>query len=123
MNEDIIITRDDEYRGVLIDRLKQQMGTGVRRSGVHVSDLVFCTRKAWAEKTMEYIGEVSERTLLTWLRGLSHEALVSEGVEQVRAGYCFTCQYNHPWDPRLNETHACRRAAIPSWSAQSTGFS
>lgn len=101
MNEDVIITVNPEYRRQLLDNLKAQMGVGVRRDGVHVSDLIFCVRKAWAERILGFVEEVSDTTVLTWLRGLSHEELVADGIQQIRAGYCYPCQKNWPADPRL----------------------
>jgi len=107
MNEDVVIERDDDYRRLLLDKLKGQMGIGVRRTGVHVSDLIMCTRKAWSERILGDNPERSDQTVLTWLRGLSHEAIVAEGVEQVRAGYCFQCKRNFPWTPDLSDTNLC----------------
>jgi hypothetical protein len=90
--DDIIVEPDYEYRQRLLDNQRQRMGIGTRREGVHVSDLIFCSRKSWAERQTDYVPEVSDSTVLTWLRGLSHEDLLSEGVIQVQAGFCFTCQ-------------------------------
>jgi hypothetical protein len=93
---DTIIDRDVDYRASLLERLRKQLGIGVRREGIHVSDLVNCTRKSWAEGIFEFTPKVSDATILTWLRGLSHEDLIAEGVTQVRSGYCFECQKNTP---------------------------
>lgn len=101
------ITRDTEYRQHLLDTQRKHMGLGERRAGVHVSDLVMCVRKAWAERVAQHVPEISDQTVLTWLRGLSHEALLGDGVEQVRAGYCFPCQKNWPWTPQIAVTSRC----------------
>lgn len=103
----MIITRDLDYRRHLLDSQRASMGIGSRREGVHVSDLIMCVRKAWAERTSQHIPEISDQTVLTWLRGLSHEALLTDGVDQVRAGYCFTCQVNYQWSPELAKTYLC----------------
>lgn len=103
----MIITRDTDYRQHLLDTQRSRMGLGERRSGVHVSDLVMCIRKAWAERVSDHILEVSDQTVLTWLRGLSHEALLTDGVEQVRSGFCFQCQTNYPYTPQLAESNSC----------------
>lgn len=103
----MLITRDTEYRQHLLDTQRSRMGMGQRRTGVHVSDLVMCVRKAWAERESKFILEVSDQTVLTWLRGLSHEALLTDGVEQVRAGYCFPCDKNYTYTPQLSATNRC----------------
>lgn len=103
----MIITRDPEYRSKLLDEQRRRMGVGVRRSGLHVSDLVFCTRKAWAERTTQFTEEIDDNTVLTFTRGLSHEDLLAEPVNQVRTGYCFVCQHNYPMDPQIAETQCC----------------
>jgi len=101
------ITRDTEYRRHLLDAQRARMGIGVRRTGVHVSDLIMCVRKAWAERVSEHVEQISDNTVLTWLRGLSHEALLTDGVEQVRAGYCFSCQQAHTYTPQIADTNCC----------------
>lgn len=101
------ITRDTDYRRHLLDSQRARMGIGSRRTGVHVSDLIMCLRKAWAERVSEHVEEISDNTVLTWLRGLSHEALLTDGVEQVRAGYCFTCQQSHTYSPQIADTNRC----------------
>lgn len=101
------ITRDTEYRRHLLDSQRSRMGVGERRAGIHVSDLVMCARKAWAERVTQHVPQISDETILTWLRGLSHEALLTDGIEQVRSGYCFQCQQNHPWSPELAEDQLC----------------
>lgn len=91
LNADLIIELDPEYREQLLKTQKSRMGIGKRRSGIHVSDLLMCIRKSWAERQSDYVMEPSDRTVLTWLRGLSHEDLMAEGIQQVRAAYCFEC--------------------------------
>ncbi len=101
------ITRDLEYRDHLLAEQKSKMGVGQRRSGVHVSDLVFCVRKAQQERVAQHVESVSDATVLTWLRGLSHEALLTDGIEQVRSGYCFQCQHNIAWSPQVADANRC----------------
>lgn len=103
----MIITQDPEYRRKLLDEQRSRMGVGIRRAGIHVSDLVFCTRKAWAERVSEFSEEIDDNTVLTFTRGLSHEDLLAEAVNQVRTGFCFVCQENYPMDPQLAETQQC----------------
>jgi hypothetical protein len=66
-----------------------------------------CARKAWAERVTEHVPQISDETILTWLRGLSHEALLTDGIEQVRSGYCFECQKNWPWSPEIATDQLC----------------
>lgn len=101
------ITRDTEYRKHLLDTQRERMGVGQRRAGVHVSDLVMCIRKAWAERVTEHVPEISDQTILTWLRGLSHEALLTDGIDQVRAGYCFRCRTRIDYTPEVGDTNKC----------------
>ena len=100
------ITRDIAYRKHLLDSQRSRMGVGERREGIHVSDLVMCVRKSWAERIAKHIPTISDETILTWLRGLSHEALLTDGIDQVRSGYCFACQHNWPWTPEIADSGA-----------------
>jgi hypothetical protein len=103
----VLIERDEDYRRKLLDDQKSRMGIGIRRVGLHVSDLVFCARKAWAERVTEFAADVDDGTVLTFLRGLSHEGLLEESLNQVRSGYCFPCNTNYAIDARLAETQRC----------------
>ena len=98
-NADIIIRLDPEYRSRILREQREKMGSGKRRDGLHVSDLIFCTRKAWAEKQTGFAEDPPDETILLWVRGLSHEELIADGVEQIRAGYCFDCLKVLPWGP------------------------
>lgn len=93
---DVLIDRDPAYRRKLIDQLRDSMSIGTRRSGIHVSDLIHCTRKSWAERVLQFTQNVPDETVLVWLRGLSHEELIADGIQQVRSGYCFPCEENWP---------------------------
>lgn len=103
----MIITRDDSYRRKLLDEQRSRMGVGVRRTGLHVSDLVFCTRKAWAERVTEFVGDIDDTTVLTFVRGLSHEDLFASALDQIRSGFCFQCQQNLAMSPEIAETQRC----------------
>jgi len=98
---DIIIRPDPEYRQRILTEQKEKMGVGRRRDGIHVSDLIFCVRKAWAEKTANFIEDTPDETILLWVRGLSHEDLIANGPEQIRAAYCFECHRTWPWSPDI----------------------
>lgn len=88
------VTRNDSYRRDLLNSMRVKMGIGTRRSGIHVSDLIMCVRKAWAEKATGYVAQPTDYTVIAWLRGLSHEELAADGIQQVRSGFCFQCQVN-----------------------------
>jgi len=103
VNADIIIKVDIEYRARILREQRQKMGAGVRRDGIHVSDLVFCTRKAWAERIVGFVEDVPDSTILLWVRGLSHEDLVADGIEQIRAGWCFSCEKMLTWTPEISD--------------------
>lgn len=106
VNADIVIRPDPEYRARILAEQRSRMGSGQRREGIHVSDLVFCVRKAWAEKQLGFVEEVPDETILLWVRGLSHEDLLSNGPDQIRGGYCFRCHKMLPWDSRLQDNGA-----------------
>jgi hypothetical protein len=101
LNSDIIIRPDPEYRRRILTEQRTKMGVGVRRDGLHVSDLIFCSRKAWAERVMDFAENVPDETILLWVRGLSHEDLIADGIEQIRAGYCFQCVKVISWGPDI----------------------
>lgn len=98
---DIIIEADPEYRRRILNEQREKMGGGKKRSGTHVSDLIFCVRKAWAERKLDFAEQVPDETILLWVRGLSHEDLIADGPEQIRGGYCFQCRKMYPWSPEI----------------------
>ena len=89
--DDVEVTVDPEYRKKLMDNQRVRMRSGVKRAGTHVSDLITCTRKSWLERYTDYVQEPSDKTILTWMRGLSHEDLMSEALDSIRVWYCFSC--------------------------------
>lgn len=107
MLSDIIIRPDPEYRARILREQRDKMGAGKRRTGLHVSDLIFCVRKAWAERVTNWAEDVPDETILLWVRGLSHEDLIANGPEQIRGGYCFNCNRLIPWGPLVADTNRC----------------
>jgi|FLYL01.1.fsa_nt_gi hypothetical protein len=103
----ITVTLAPKFRKKLLERFRKRLKIGERRSGIHVSDLLFCLRKAWAERVSNFASDVPDSTILDWLRGLSHEDLLAGDFQQVRAGYCFRCSTLHPWSAELERTQRC----------------
>ncbi len=102
------IEPDPAYGKRVLNSLRERLGVGgQRRPGVHVSELVFCLRKAWHERRRPEL-LTSDSTVLTWARGLSHEALfATSDATQVVYGHCFTCGHkvrDHSGDV---ESEAC----------------
>lgn len=93
-NTDVVIERDPDYRAQLLEALRLKMGVGERRTGVHVSDLITCVRKGWAERVLGFTQNYPDSTILTWSRGLAHEEVTADGIQQVQSGWCFQCQRN-----------------------------
>ncbi len=91
LNDDLNIVLDPEYREKLLDMQRQRMGSGKKREGTHVSDLIMCIRKSWVEKWTDYVFNPPDKTILTWMRGLSHENMMAETMQSVRVWYCFVC--------------------------------
>lgn len=73
--------------------MRHRAGVGKPRPATHVSDLLFCLKKAWAKKKLpdDYVEEIDDDTVLTWVGGLQFEELVSEGAKQAVMSYCRTC--------------------------------
>lgn len=105
--DDLVVEEDPEYRKKILDAQRAKMSIGQKRTGTHVSDLLMCIRKAWAERYSDEVYDPPDKTVLTWMRGLSHEDLTSEIMDQVRVGYCFRCDDMWPWDALLEELQSC----------------
>lgn len=91
------IIYDAEYAEELSRKLRTRFGSSTVRTATHVSDLLFCLRKAWARiriarETGETLDEPSDDQLLTWAMGLQFEELISEGEQQGALAYCFRCR-------------------------------
>ncbi len=102
--DDLEVTIDPEYRKNMLDNQRVKMQSGVKREGTHVSDLITCVRKSWLERYTDYVMEPSDKTILTWMRGLSHEDLMSEILDSVRVWYCFGCDEMYTDRPSEDDT-------------------
>ena len=61
---------DFEFRDRLMERLYEAFGRG-KRTGTHVSDIVYCLKKAWHRKQPEYEQDLNDDSILYFLRGRS----------------------------------------------------
>lgn len=87
------------------------MGVDDRRQGTHVSDLIFCVRQAWLNRRRD--ADVSDRTILEWMRGRSHEDLMAGEVRQFLMEYCPRCRTTrHYENVRESRTH-CEECGTP----------
>ena len=84
---------DYEETKRLNEKVRQRAGVGKPRPATHVSDLLFCLKKANAKKKLgkDYVEEIHDDTVLTWVGGLQFEELVSDGSKQSVMSYCRTC--------------------------------
>jgi len=89
------ILYDHEYTEKLNSHIRSKYGAKSQRNATHVSDLLYCLRKAWLKKQAGMAGEedVDDDLLLTWAGGLMFEDIVQPGGDkQVRLAYCFHCR-------------------------------
>lgn len=110
--DDLIVEVDNEYRSSIIAAQREKMGIGQVRKGTHVSDLLMCIRKSWLERYSDYVYDPPDTVVLTWMRGLSHEDLTAEIIQQVRVGYCFRCDQMCTWRPELETCPQCRQEEL-----------
>ena len=109
--DDLEVTIDPAYRKKLMDNQRARMRSGVKREGTHVSDLITCVRKSWAERWTDYVQEPTDKTILTWMRGLSHEDMMAETLNSIRVLYCFSC--DEITSDRLKENDTCDTCSDP----------
>ena len=96
---EIEIEYDPEYTKYLNDKVTEKYYSGnVKRVGVHVSDLIYCLRKAWGKRNVpedewiQDVGDGDSDPLITWAGGLQFEDMVSEGEKQKVQAFCPTCR-------------------------------
>ena len=90
------ITYDKEYTDVLVNNIVERYGgSGVRRTGTHVSDLLYCLMKAWGKHNIpedQWLEEdIEDSPMLMWSQGLQFEDLIGTGQPQVPTAYCPSC--------------------------------
>ena len=92
-----LVSIDEEYTALLNSRVRDRFGSTAPRTATHLSGLLFCLLKEWANlhltpEQLESIGELEDETLMTWTGGLQFEDLISEGKKQPVHVYCPKCK-------------------------------
>lgn len=88
---------DEEYTALLNSRIRERFGSTAPRTATHLSGLLFCLLKEWANlhltpEQLATIDDTEDETLLTWTGGLQFEDLISEGERQPAHVYCPKCR-------------------------------
>ena len=129
-----LVSIDEEYTALLNSRVRERFGSTAPRTATHLSGLLFCLLKEWANlhltpEQLESIGELEDETLMTWTGGLQFEDLISEGTRQPAHVYCHKCKTvssppisigpliecpGYIWDEEGNETHPFGKFLSPS---------
>lgn len=83
--EPTTIEEDTELYERVVSQMRERMGVDTKRPGDHVSDLIYCLRKAWVKKHVvgddvkELLGDTPDETAFVWIIGHSHEAIFGQG--------------------------------------------
>jgi len=116
----VTITEDTETYNKVMSEMRERLRIDQPREGTHVSDLVFCLRKAWMLKQLDktpegrfaYTGQTPDETVLVWMVGHSHEAIFGQGLargQPIEAdGIVGTPDF---WDEALIEMKSTRMSA------------
>ena len=80
----ILVEEDLELYQRVVGAMRERMGVDRPRPGVHVSELIYCLRKAWAlreigDNRVNVLGETGDETVFVWIVGHSHEAIFGQG--------------------------------------------
>lgn len=92
--QDYVIVLDQEGTADIMTEIRRRYGSTGLRPGVHLSDLLYCLRKAWAKRRIPEQDQeaIDDELMLTWAGGLIFEDLIATGERQKSAAYCFKCQ-------------------------------
>lgn len=116
----VTITEDVETYNKVMSEMRERLHIDQPRKGTHVSDLVYCLRKAWMLKKLDkkpegrfaYTGQTPDETVLVWMVGHSHEAIfgqgLARGVPVESDGIIGTPDF---WDEALIEMKSTRMSA------------
>jgi hypothetical protein len=79
-----LVEEDTELYERVVARMKERMGVDRPRPGIHVSELIYCLRKAWqlrqiGDDRVNVLGETGDETVFVWVVGHSHEAIFGQG--------------------------------------------
>lgn len=90
------INYDQSYTTFLNDSVKQRYGSTAKRAATHLSDVLYCLRKAWGKHHLDEgdwsLADDDGDPIVMWAGGLQFEELVGTGEPQVPSAYCFTCR-------------------------------
>ena len=103
----IEIEEDTELYAEVVSRMRERMGVGKPRPGIHVSELIYCLLKGWALRQYDTeakrlnvsradlgVGDPEDETVFVWVIGHSHEAIFGNGSvrgkSEVRDGIWYT---------------------------------
>ena len=80
----ILVEEDIELYERVVSSMKERMGVDRPRPGIHVSELIYCLRKAWqlrqiGDNRINTLGETGDETVFVWVVGHSHEAIFGQG--------------------------------------------
>jgi hypothetical protein len=80
----LLVEEDVELYERVVGAMRQRMGVDKPRPGIHVSELIYCLRKAWAlrdigDNRVNVLGETGDETVFVWIVGHSHEAIFGQG--------------------------------------------
>lgn len=112
----------DAYQRV-VDELRTRLNVDQPREGIHVSELLFCVREAWALRRVDsaegreaLLGETTDETMLVWAIGHSHEAILGQGRPNIKAGPLDDIVGNIDWmaDDGIWECKSTRASAKKS---------
>jgi hypothetical protein len=83
---------DEEYTEKLNNQVLRRWGSSGVRPATHISDLLYCLKKAHQQKAHpDWAEEPGKNTILTWALGLIFEDTISEGITQERIAFCYKC--------------------------------
>src|SRR3990167_9563834 len=114
------IVEDLDARERVVAELRQRLKLDKPREGIHVSDLIYCLRKAWVLRRLgqdraAVLGETPDEQALVFIIGHSHEALFTKpqlpGGPAERDGITGTTDCFWWWDGLVGEWKSTRASA------------
>lgn len=82
---------DPEYTDHIREIVRRRF-PGLPRNATHVSDLLYCLRRAWCNKQQETERQLDDDTLATFYGGTVFEDCMAEGETGLTRAYCFNCK-------------------------------
>lgn len=80
----VLVEEDVDLYERVVSRMRERMGVDRPRPGTHVSEVIYCLRKAWAlrdigDQRVDVLGQTGDETVFVWVVGHSHEAIFGQG--------------------------------------------